>query len=348
MGTAVGACGQRTMTTRRGFLSTLGASALTVAGCDAHAVRAVQGETMGTYFRVVLADAMDDKDFAHTSTAIHKELAHLSSQISAYDSNAELARLNAANPNMWQNVGETTTALIRKCEQLTQSSGGAFDAAIGPLVELWGFGTQPAHNKRIPEPSAIDAAMALTRFSAFDLDLANGRLARLHPHARIDVDGLGKGYGVDTVTHMLERLGAGNFLVEIGGEVRTRGQRAQGDRWRIGVAHPEGEAPVAQLDLTDKAIATSGDYLQFFELGGQRYSHLLDPRSGYPIAGNVTSVTVIADDTVTADALSTGLAVMGLAAGLGYAEQHQIAAYFLHREEDGLSASHSSAFASIS
>lgn len=334
------------MTTRRDFLAMFGAGALAVTGCGAGAARTVQGETMGTFFKVVLADEMDNLEFAHINAAIVNELAQLTSRISAYDSNAELARLNAAKPDSWQSISETTATLIDRCEQLTNATGGAFDSAIGPLVELWGFGTRAARDKRIPEASAIDAAMALTRLRAFDLDLLNGRARRLHRNARLDVDGIGKGYGVDTTTSMLEQLGLGNFLVEIGGEIRTRGQRADGDGWRIGVAHPEGNAPFAQLDLTDRAVATSGDYLQFFEVAGQRYSHLLDPRSGYPIDGSLTSVTILAKDTMTADALSTGLAVMGLAAGLDYAEQHHIAAYFLHRQRGGLSASYSTAFAS--
>jgi thiamine biosynthesis lipoprotein len=332
------------MTTRRGFLSSLGVVALTAAGCGVPAARTVRGETMGTYFKVVLADELDDADMAHISRAVQQELGRLTSRISAYHSNAELAQLNAAKPGVWQPVGKSISTLVEQCRQLANASDGAFDATVGPLVELWGFGTSAHHSMRVPEGHAIDAAKALTRFSAFDIDLAKGRATRLHPDARLDVDGIGKGYGVDTITHMLDRLGLGNFLVEIGGEVRTRGERADGGDWQIGVAHPQGGTPTAQLNLADKAIATSGDYLQFFEVDGQRYSHLLDPRSGYPIDGNVTSVTVVADDAMTADALSTGLAVMGLRAGLAFAEQHRISAYFLYREDSAIHARHTTTF----
>ena len=337
------------MTTRRGFLSVLGTvslatTSLALSGCGRVPMRTVSGETMGTYFNIVVADAVSDVDMAHISERVKLELSQFVAQVSAYDHGSGLARLNDAKPGVWQQLGGAATKLLEFSRDLTRTSDGTFDATIGPLVELWGFGPKARVRTDVPSDAEIRAALALTGYAGLELDLANRRARRLHPGVQLDVDGIGKGYGVDAVATALTRFGLKHFLVEIGGEVRARGRRANGEAWRVGIAHPDGETPLANVALTAKAIATSGDYQQFYDLGGRRYSHLLDPRSGVPILGNVSSVTVLAENTMTADALSTALAVMGLEAGLAYADAHDIAAYFLHRDADGVAYRKSAAF----
>ncbi|MDB6000178.1 MAG: apbE family protein, partial [Rhizobacter sp.] len=216
---------------------------------------------------------------------------------------------------------------------LAERTDGACDPTVGPLVELWGFG--PAGRRSsVPSDAHIEAVMARTGWHRLQRD-TEGRL--LQPGGvGIDLCGIAKGFGVDRVVDVLADAGIRHCLVEVGGELRARGQRPNGQPWRVAVEAPQaGSGQAAVLALHDMAVATSGDRWHFFEHDGQRHSHTLDPRTGRPVRHGLASVTVLHAECMQADALATALTVLGPVDGMRHAQRHGLAAMFVRRTAEG-------------
>ena len=309
-----------------------GFSAIGLTGCSAAPVRRLSGQTMGTYFNVALGDDLTDADLRHVGDSVRELLSRLNADISLYDPTSQLSRAMARAPGATAPLDAHATALVKRSVELMKETGGAFDPTVGALAHAWGFGPIANAEAALPSDRAIADAKALAGFRAFDFDAERGELMRLHAGAMLDVNGIGKGYGVDRVAELLVREGLTRFVLEIGGEVTVRGHRPDGAPWRVGIAHPDAGSTIASFALTSGSAATSGDYIQFFERNGQRYSHVLDPRTGKPVTHPLASVTVVAEDTARADALSTALMVMGPEDGFAFASQQHIAACFGTRE----------------
>jgi thiamine biosynthesis lipoprotein len=220
-------------------------------------------------------------------------------------------------------------------QQVAELSGGAFDVSVAPLVLAWGFG--PEKRQVVPGPEQVRAGRTAVDFRTLRLDPATRTAVKARAALQADLGGIAKGYGVDLAARALEASGIENYMVEVGGEVRTRGRNAKGQAWRIGIEEPDAVPQKARLvvPLSGRSMATSGDYRIFFELHGRRYSHEIDPRTAEPIAHGLASVTVIADDCVRADALATALIVLGPHQGWSLAQQQQLAAHFIVRGADG-------------
>jgi len=225
-----------------------------------------------------------------------------------------------------------------------EETGGAYDVTVGPLVELWGFGAG-GRGASVPGEEAIARARARTGAGHLRLDAAGGRVFK-GADVALDFSSLAKGYAVDRVSDYLLQAGVSRHLVEIGGELRGRGTRPGGDPWRIAVEKPSAGArePARIIDVTDIAVATSGDYRNFFEIDGQRYSHSIDPRSGYPVDHDLVSVTVLHDSAMLADAWATALVVLGYNAASRLSGQFGLAAFFIRRSEGGFEEAASPAF----
>ena len=205
---------------------------------------------------------------------------------------------------------------------LAQESGGAYDVTVGPLVNLWGFGPDPA-TRQVPGGAAIDAARARVGWRGVEVDLPNLR-ARKRPGIRVDLSSLGKGRGVDRVAEYLDERGVSNYLIDLSGKLRARGRNSHGAPWRVAVERPVADASSAApaiIELRDESVATAGDYRRFFESGGRHYSHIIDPRTGYPVAHSTVSATALAPDCMTADALATVMMVMAPAEALRLADR---------------------------
>ncbi|TNE82073.1 MAG: FAD:protein FMN transferase, partial [Gammaproteobacteria bacterium] len=234
--------------------------------------------------------------------------------------------------------------VIQVSREVFQLTGGAFDPTVAPLVNLWGFGPDPALDK-VPPKSSINhqlARVGLNKLSVDD-DAGNARRTR---EIQLDLSAVAKGYAVDVVADMLTARGLTNYLVEVGGELRISGHKAGQKSWRIAIESPEENRHEVQQALTpgDAGIATSGDYRNYFERDGKRYSHTIDPRTGYPVTHQLASVTVIAERTAYADAMATALMVMGQREALALAEKNDLAVYLLVKEGDGFKSYASPAF----
>ncbi len=285
-------------------------------------------------------------DPAALRTAIEATLVTINAAMSTWDPDSTLARLNASDDTGWRDISIELYQVLAQARAIGAASDGAFDVTVGPLVRLWGFGPdgRPA---QVPGPQAIARVRAATGPALFELR-ANPPAVRKHdPDTEIDLSGIAKGYAVDAVAARLEGMGLQDFMVEIGGEVVARGTRPDGRAWQIGIEQPDpGRRELRRvIALHNLAMATSGDYRNYFEADGQRYSHTLNPLTARPINHNLASVSVLAETCMEADAWATALLVLGPGAGLDKARAAGIAALFIVREADGWRSFESPAFA---
>ncbi len=314
-----------------------------LAGCDAAPeAHRFQGPIFGTGYHVTLYAELDETARGELAEGIVAELERVDAQMSTYRDDSELSQLNRTPVGVPFFLSPATAGVIREALRIARLSGGAFDVTVGPAVNLWGFGPQ-GRPEKVPDEQALAVALANVDVGALQLD--DGQLIKRKP-VYIDLSGIAKGFGTDQVADYLERQGIEDYLVEVGGEIRTHGEKPDGTPWRIAVEKPVSRERSVQriIDLGNSAVATSGDYRNYFESDGVRYSHTIDPRTGRPITNRVASVTVIDKRCETADALATAFTVMGAQAGLRMAERENIAAYFIVRTDDGFETRMSSAF----
>ena len=253
--------------------------------------------------------------------------------MSTYRADSEVSRFNRAVPGEWFAVSADTAAVVATALEVHQGSGGAFDITVGPLVDLWGFGAGSKATDRVPSDAEVAAAAARVGSDALRVRADPPALFK-SADREIDLSAIAKGFGVDRAALWLEGNGVANYMVEVGGEVRTRGRNPQGEKWRIGIEAPEllqqGHA-IAAVALSGESVATSGDYRNYFEAGGRHYSHTIDPATARPVEHALASVTVVAADCKTADALATAIDVLGPDKGLAFAERENLAVYLLVR-----------------
>lgn len=288
---------------------------------------------MGTTYRLVLPSLHGPS--ATLKARVDELLARINGQMSTYLPDSELSRLNAKPSGEWLTVSADLFTVLKAAQAVSVASDGAFDITVGPLVDLWGFGP-PAQLAQPPSADALAAARA--RVGYRQLELADGppRVRKARADLALDLSAIAKGYAVDEVAALLEDTGVHDYLIDIGGEVRVAGQRRPGQVWQVGVAMPsaEHEGLARIVPLTDHALATSGDYRNYFDYDGRRYSHEIDPASGQPVRHALASVSVLHRSCMWADAYATALMVMGTQRGLALANREHLAAFFLERERD--------------
>ena len=288
------------------------------------------GRTMGTGYHVTVAGTISDAARTTLRAEIEAALDTVEDGMSTWRASSEISRFNTGGPDDWTPISVNTATVIAEARRLAAWSGGAFDPTVGPLVDLWGFGAGSL-DRRIPPRERIGDVLQGTGVEFVRTEAAATAIAKQRPGIALDLSGIAKGFGVDRVAEHLERRGIGDYLVEIGGELKARGLSPRGRPWRIGIERPvAGKRSVQRIVGLDRGgIATSGNYRNFFEHAGTRYSHILDPRTGAPIDHDLASVTVIAPTTMRADALSTALMVLGADAGMRLARRDDIAALFI-------------------
>ena len=327
----------------RGLALSLIACLVLLVGCDSSPqAHRFQGPVFGTGYHVTLYADLSEETYAELDTGIQTELERVDELMSTYREDSELSRLNRYPVGVPFFLSPPTAEVIRESLRIARLSNDAFDVTVGPAVNLWGFGPE-GRPERIPDVAVL--AEALARVDVHALKLEDGRLIKAKP-VYIDLSGIAKGYATDRVADYLETWGVEDYLVEIGGEIRTHGEKPDGTPWRIAVEKPASSERSVQriIDLGNAAVATSGDYRNYFESDGMRYSHTIDPRTGKPITNRVASVTVITERCMTADALATAFTVMGAQEGLAMAERENIPVYFIVRSGDGFEIRMSPAF----
>ncbi|MGB0445044.1 MAG: FAD:protein FMN transferase [Porticoccaceae bacterium] len=294
---------------------------------------------MGTTYSItVVADQLPPDDL---SQQIDRLLSKVDSSMSTYKDESEISRFNRLSVGQTQKISSEFAEVIRISQKIWHQSNGAFDPTIGPLVDLWGFGPVDREGQ-VPSSESIEQVLSNVGFESIVLE--DLTLFKLAPVA-LDVSAVAKGYAVDLVANHLEMLALPDYLVEIGGEIRVSGTNPDGQPWRIALEQPQLFAAVDRvIEISDSAIATSGDYRNYFEKDGVRYSHTIDPRTGMPIRHKLASVSVIAESCAEADAWATALSVMGAVESKKLANQLGLAVYMLVREDDQFVAQHSDKF----
>ncbi len=307
---------------------------------NASDVLIVQGRTMGTTFKIRIAgDGLDESLRRRVEEETSRRLTQIDGWMSNWNPESEIARFNSQHDTRNFPVSPETAEIVAFAIALNEASGGAFDISVGPLVARWGFG----NDARIDGPPSKDEIAKLrSHMGAGVLRVSSNSaiggpfLGKNDPLVEIDLSAIAKGYGVDHVANGLAGLGRRDYLVEIGGEVRAKGERPGGGPWRIAIEKPldDGRGVQFIIELQDEAMATSGDYRIFYIEGGKRFSHTIDPRTGRPVEGGPASVTVVAKTAAKADAWATTLMVLGEKDGLPLAEKRGIAALLLVRDEN--------------
>ena len=303
------------------------------------------GGSMGTTYNVQVPGSFADAEKQELQVLAQSALDEVENRMSTWIDDSELSRLNASTSTDWQPVSPALCEVLELAERVSEASGGAFDTTVGPLVDAWGFGAAPGE-RRVPDAATIDALRGVTGYTQLAVDCGEERVRKAIAGLQVDLSAIAKGYGVDRVAESLAGAGIDSYLVEVGGEMQGRGVKPDGSRWRIGIETPNREirAVYDAIVLRDTALATSGDYRNFFEADGVFYSHTIDPRTGRPTTHNTAGVTVLAATTAAADAWATALLVLGSNDGLELAERENIAALFLDRGEDGIEPVASTAF----
>ncbi len=278
----------------------------------------LNGPTMGTRWSVVLY-AADGADMATLCADLQAAVDEVDAQMSTWKPESDLMRLNVAPEGKWVALPERLMAVLARAIEIGRLSGGAFEIAMGDAVAAWGFGPAPA------DPKAIRAALARHRqpsHETLDLDLAGG-MARKRAAMQLDLNGIAKGYGVDRLIDVVRAHGITHALASIDGELRALGSQPDGRGWTVAVERPDPETRAAHsiFELEDIAIATTGDYRHFVEVGGRRFAHTMDPARGRPVQDGPASVTVLADCCMDADALASAFMVLGETLGRALAER---------------------------
>jgi len=303
------------------------------------------GSTMGTTFNITLVDPPAELDLDQLNTAIQDTLEHIEDIASTYRENSEVSRFNSDSSTDWIRVTPEFCHMISAANDISFMTQGAFDITVGPLVNLWGFGPENPENE-IPTDEAIAVAQARVGYETLETDCDQSVMRKSTATAYVDLSGWAKGYAVDQVAKLLDAQKLTNYLVEIGGELSIRGHNAEQRKFSIAVEKPLSNTEMAYrlMRLSDVSVATSGDYRNFFEHDGQRYSHSIDPRTGHPVSDELAGVTVVSTNTAYADAVATAFLVLGFDEGLALAEKLRIAAYFLVRTDNGIEEKSSSQF----
>ena len=278
-------------------------------------------------------------DSWRTQNSIESELNKLFSSFnktfSTWDESSEISAFNKSSSTNYIDISNDLTKVLDLSKSIYELSRGAFDPTVKPLLDLWGFSKNNIYFE-IPDENLIKSTYDYVGFDKLVID--SNKIKKTHPNVTLDLSAVAKGYCVDKVVELFSKMGVTKYMIEIGGEVRV-GKNQSNSSWNIGILKPEYFSSQSNLlftlKLNNKSVATSGDYKNYFEKDGQIYSHLFDPRLGKPILNTITSVTVIADDCMLADALATALSVIGVSRGLSIVESYDnVECVFLTRDKN--------------
>lgn len=287
-----------------------------------------EGMVFGTVYNITYQYDSDIKQ------DIEAELQKVDNSLSPFNKTSIISKVNRnENPK----VDEMFTEVFNLAAKVSSETGGAFDITVAPLVNMWGFGTKQFHR---PDKESVDSLMRFVGFHK--VSLRDGHVVKSDPRIQLDCSAIAKGYGCDVVARYLRSKGIKNFMIEIGGEVVTSGQNEKQLPWKIGVTKPtddslqDNQELQTILNVTDKAMATSGNYRNFYIDGGRKLAHTIDPHSGYPVQHSLLSSTVIASDCATADAYATSFMVLGVEKAKEVLSRHpELMAYFIYSDKNG-------------
>jgi len=329
----------------KGWLAAVALGAtLLLTGCGPEQVN-LEGKTMGTAYSIRYVTGDGTPSAREMQAEIDRRLEQVNDQMSTYRPDSELSRFNASRAvDEPFPVSPATAEVVLEALRINRVTDGALDVTVGPLVNLWGFGPEGRPDK-VPSAAALEQRRAWT--GADKLSVRGNALVKSIPELYVDLSSIAKGYGVDVIAGYLQSQRVKNYMVDIGGEVRTRGHNGEQKPWRIAIERPAaGAQQRAQLVIQpgEMSIATSGDYRNYFEQDGVRYSHTIDPITGRPIHHRLVSITVLSPTCMTADGLSPGLNVLGPERGMALANLLGIPVFMIVKTTDGFEERYSDAF----
>jgi len=305
-------------------------------GTPQRALTELQGATMGTTYTVKVVGLPAELKPERIQAAIDSILEKINRQMSTYLPDSELSQLNRSQATDWIDASQELVDVLKQAQRVSALTNGAFDVTVGPLVNLWGFGPSTGINQ-VPSDQDIQEARNRVGYRGLQVRSSPPAIRKDRPDLYVDLSAIAKGYAVDKVAEHLQALEIDDYMVEIGGEIQAKGRNASDRFWRIAVEKPStgSRSLHTVIELNDVGIATSGDYRNYFEKEGRRYSHTIDPMTGHPVTHKLASVTVANPSTMQADVMATALMVLGPEAGYRFAEQHKLAAFFIVKSEDG-------------
>lgn len=321
--------------------------ALFIAGCgqnDEPQELYLEGETMGTTFHIKVFAKQEKLDSLNLLPEINELLKSINQSMSTYISDSEINQFNQLPAGQVMPISDDFRAVVSESIRLGESTK-TLDVTMGPLIDLWGFGPDKKPTKR---PSDAELAAMTGNIGIDKLVLTEQGLAKTRTGLELSFSATAKGYGIDKVAELLESHDLSNYMVEIGGELRVSGIKANNINWKIAIEQPDASTGARSvhkvLNPGTNGIATSGDYRIFYEMDGETYSHLIDPRTGMPSRHDLVSVTVLHPSAMTADGLATALTIMGTEKAQEYAQKHGLAVYLISKSNDGLVTYSSPAF----
>jgi thiamine biosynthesis lipoprotein len=291
---------------------------------------------MGTTYTVKVAAPPAALDSARLRATIDDVLAQVDRSMSGYRADSEVARFNASAATQWQEVSRELATVVQAALDISEQSSGAFDITVAPLVAAWGFG--PAGEPQVlPNAEQLAQIAASVGYRKLHVQLDPPALRKDVAQLSIDLNGIAPGFAVDRLAERLTALHAENFMIDIGGEIRARGRNARGEPWHIAIERPldTQRAPYAGVWLDGASVSTSGEYRDYYERDGRRYSHTIDPRSRQPLDRAPGSVVVIAASTTLADGWATALNVLGPQEGMVLAAKQHMPVLFIERQGNG-------------
>ena len=309
--------------------------ALFISGCDLEPTfEKLGGRTMGTSWSLTYLPPNSDHNASALRAALEAELLDINQSMSTYIADSEINLVSSAPVNEPIKVSSGFAYVLDQALTLSRLSGGAYDVTVEPLILLWGFGPEFKKDD-LPSEAEVETARAQVGYEALEFDSASRTLVKTSPRA-LDFSSIAKGFGVDRLADLLLSRGINNFMVEIGGDLVTAGHNPKGEAWRIGIERPDAASQTIEeiVDVSGLGMATSGDYRNYFEQDGIRYSHIIDAVTGRPITHGTASVTVLADTAMMADGWATALLALGQDRGLKIAETEGLAVLFIARRAD--------------
>ena len=312
-------------------------SGLLLSGCardNDHEIVRLNGVTMGTTYSIQVPGSDNVPGEAILSQEIQDILHSVDSTMSTWRDDSELSRLNNQPAGKWIPVSPDLLYVLDLALMVSHKTQGAFDITLDPLIGLWGFSSHERVTS-LPDKKNIQNALQQVGYQYLLIDKPRKAIKKQIP-VRLNLSAIAKGFAVDKIAEYLDEKGIGSYLIEVGGELRLKGYKPGGMRWTIAVETPSTgqRQPYRLITVTNHAIATSGDYRNYYEINGQRYSHTINPVTGYPVTHKLASVTVIAENTAYADALATAIMVMGPDKGYAFCERNNIPAYFIIKKDD--------------
>jgi len=298
----------------------------------------ISGPTMGTTYNITLypteGTSLDSKQMQQQ---IDASLKRINQQMSTWIKDSEISLFNKSESTDWYPISAEFAGVVEAAQSISKLSNGAFDITVGPLINLWGFGKDFTNNN--PDDATIEAAKENIGYQRLEIRNSPPALKKQIPQLQINLSAIAKGYGVDAIADQLSTMGIDNYLVEIGGEIRASGSKPNKSLWRIAIEKPSTKERSIQqgLLLNNTGVATSGDYRNYFEREGMRYSHTIDPATGKPITHKLASISVLHKSAMMADGLATAIMVLGDSMAKTFIADNKLTAYMISRDKNSFS-----------